>query len=82
MDIKQYVYILRSQKDSSLYIGCSGDVNKRISEHNAGLSPYTKSKIPWDLLWYAVFNDKRKAFDFEKYLKSASGKVFLNKRFI
>jgi predicted GIY-YIG superfamily endonuclease len=79
---KQFVYILKSQKDSSLYIGCTSDLTKRIDEHNSGLSPYPSSKMPWVLLWHSTFQDENKAFSFEKYLKTVSGKAFLNKRLI
>lgn len=81
MNIRQYVYILKSDKDDSLYIGCTRDLTKRIKDHNQGLSVYTKAKKPWSLIWYAVFSDIKRAFEFERYLKSSSGKAFASKRF-
>ncbi|MEK7131222.1 MAG: GIY-YIG nuclease family protein [Patescibacteria group bacterium] len=77
-----YVYILKSGKDGSLYTGLTVNIDKRLVEHNAGLSAYTKSKLPWYMVWHCVFGDKHKAALFEKYLKTASGIAFLRKRLI
>jgi putative endonuclease len=82
MKTKFYVYILCSKKDNTIYVGLTKDLSKRITEHNNGLSKYTKTKLPWELLWYCVFFDRRKARSFEKYLKSGSGRAFLYKRLI
>ncbi|MDX2095626.1 MAG: GIY-YIG nuclease family protein, partial [Alphaproteobacteria bacterium] len=37
---------------------------------------------PWELVWYCAFPDKYKALEFEKYLKSHSGRAFANKRLL
>ncbi len=78
-----YVYIIQSQTHpDQKYIGASADLKQRLSDHNAGKSSHTKKYMPWDLLWYCAFPDKLKALEFEKYLKSHSGKAFANKRFL
>ena len=43
---------------------------------------HTNRFKPWKLVFYAGFNDKKSALDFEKYLKTASGIAFRNKRLI
>lgn len=58
------------------------DLKKRLGQHNEGLSRATKSHCPWTLLFYAAFRDKRLAEDFERYLKSGSGKAFAYKRLV
>jgi putative endonuclease len=45
-----YVYILKSEKDRSLYIGKTNDVERRLAEHNSGHTSATKSKRPYMLL--------------------------------
>jgi len=77
-----YVYILKSQKDGSRYIGVSADLKRRISEHNCGGAKYSSSKMPYKLIWYCAFLDNTKALSFEKYLKSSSGFAFTNKRLL
>ncbi|MBI2577846.1 MAG: GIY-YIG nuclease family protein [Candidatus Wildermuthbacteria bacterium] len=75
-----YVYILQSKKDSSHYTGLTTDLKRRVQEHNSGGNKYSASKKPFQLLWYCAFNDKQRAYSFEKYLKSGSGSAFSKKR--
>ena len=82
MKEKFYVYIIRSKRDKSLYIGQTNNLSQRIYEHNNGLSTYTKRKLPWDLVWYCVFNIKSQAERFERYLKTGSGRAFIKKRLL
>jgi len=77
----QYVYILRCS-DGNLYTGCTANVEERLARHNAGYVPATKSRLLVTLLTYIVFAEQHKAFAFEKYLKTGSGRAFLNKRLI
>jgi len=42
---------------------------------------HTSKYKPWKLIGYHAFTDKRRAQEFEYYLKSGSGKAFANKRF-
>ncbi len=68
-----YVYILKSQKDNSLYIGYTADLKKRFKEHNDGLSISTKYKRPYRLIFYEAFTDRIDAKHREVYLKSGWG---------
>lgn len=77
-----YVYILVSEVDSSKYIGVTKDLIKRVKEHNSKGNKFTTRKQPYYLKWYCIFDNKKKAYEFEKYLKSSSGHAFMNKRFI
>ena len=36
--------------------------------------------MPWELIFYGAFQDEVMARTFEKYLKSASGRAFAQKR--
>jgi len=74
-----FVYILKCA-DKRSYVGCTTDVNRRVKEHNSHKVPYTKDKTPVELITYISFSNKYKAFEFEKYLKSGSGRAFLHKR--
>ncbi len=76
-----YVYIIRSANfPEQEYTGLTEDLKRRLSEHNAGKSSHTAKFKPWQLIWYCAFSDKHKALDFEKYLKSHSGRAFAKKR--
>ena len=45
------VYILYSRKLNRFYVGSTSDMTNRLVQHNAGQSSFTKSGIPWILLW-------------------------------
>ena len=76
-----FVYILKCANDS-YFVGCTKDLNDRLNRHNKGYIKSTKLRLPVQIVHLSVFPDRVKAFQFEKYLKSGSGKAFMNKRFI
>ncbi|MFA6537469.1 MAG: GIY-YIG nuclease family protein [Patescibacteria group bacterium] len=78
-----FVYIIQSINfPKQFYTGFSENIEERLDEHNKGKSVHTNKFKPWNMIYYCAFNDKKKALDFEKYLKTASGIAFRNKRLI
>ncbi len=77
----QYVYLLKCS-DGSTYTGCTRNIDERLIRHNKKQILYTSTRLPVKLITFIAFTDKHKAFEFEKYLKSGSGKAFSNKRFL
>ncbi len=75
------VYILLCA-DNTHYTGCTSNIKERMGRHSKGQVDYTKSRLPVKLLFYATFTDKYKAYNFEKYLKSGSGRAFGNKHLL
>ena len=73
-----YVYILKC-RDGKTYLGCTDDLKNRLERHNKGYVPATKNRLPVTLNAYFAFKNKYKAFDFERYLKTGSGRAFLKK---
>ncbi len=43
--------------------------------HQSGYVPATKDRSPVKLITFITFTDKYKAFDFERYLKTGSGRA-------
>jgi len=76
-----YIYILRLI-NGKFYIGFSSDLRKRIEVHQEGNVSQTRRLRPLKLVFYAAFASKKKALQFEKYLKSSSGFAFRNKRLV
>ncbi len=77
-----YVYLIQSiQFPEQRYVGFTENLKSRLKAHNAGESKHTSKFCPWKLITYHAFKDKRRAQEFEHYLKSGSGKAFANKRF-
>jgi putative endonuclease len=79
--LMRYVYLLQSLAvDSQRYVGITSDLKQRLSQHNAGKSPHTSKYLPWKLVTYVAFSNRRNAEAFEHYLKSGSGHAFARKR--
>ncbi len=73
----KHVYLLRSLSNPRrTYVGLSDNPDRRLTEHNAGQSPYTAAARPWELIVTIGFQDERRATTFERYLKSGSGHAF------
>lgn len=77
-----YVYLIRSIKYPEIvYAGYSTNVTQRLETHNSGGSIHTSKDRPWELIVSLAFSDESTARNFEKYLKSHSGRAFAKKRF-
>lgn len=76
-----YTYLLKLS-NNNYYTGSTNNLKERIKEHSHGKCYTTKKFFPIKLVWYSGFKTKKLATNFEKYLKSSSGKAFRNKHFI
>jgi putative endonuclease len=76
-----YVYILTC-KDNKLYTGCTKDLKERIDRHQAGHVPATAKVLPVQISFYFAIKEKSVAYNFEKYLKSGSGRAFLQRHIL
>ncbi len=78
-----YVYILKSQTyPDRIYIGQTDNIVQRLYVHNTGGSLHTAKYKPWKLVSSISFESKKKTVEFEKYLKSGSGRALVKKRFL
>ena len=76
-----YVYILQSQPDPEhFYVGLTDDLRARLRRHNAGEVAHTSKFRPWRVKTAVAFTDRQRAGEFERYLKTASGRAFAKKR--
>jgi putative endonuclease len=64
------------------YVGYTTSIEQRVETHNHGGSIHTAKYKPWKLVMYLAFAEEYAAKDFEKYLKTQSGRAFLKKRFL
>jgi len=75
-----WVYILQSESEPKrFYTGSTNDLRERLIRHNGGKVPHTAKWKPWRVKTYIAFSDTKRALEFERYLKSASGRAFLKK---
>lgn len=77
-----YVYVLNSLCNvEKYYVGVTSNLKNRIEAHNNGDCEHTRKFLPRRLEVAVWFRDSNKAFSFEKYLKSGSGRAFSKKHF-
>ena len=77
-----YVYILQSQPDPDrFYTGHTDNLDERLKVHNQGKCKDTSKCTPWKIKTAIDFTDKQKALDFERYLKTSSGRAFAKRHF-
>ena len=74
-----YLYIIQSDKDDSFYIGTTQNLDGRIFRHNQGRSKYTKSKRPWNLVYFEEHADRSDAMKREYAIKRRKSKEYLAK---
>jgi len=55
-------------------------LDTRLIAHNQSKDPHTAKYKPWKIKTAIAFTDRNKALDFERYLKSPSGRAFAKKR--
>ena len=76
-----YVYILRSEvAPETFYVGLTENLRTRLRIHNSGQVPHTAKFRPWKIKTAVAFTDRQRAIEFERYLKSSSGRAFAKKR--
>ena len=66
---RYYVYILYSLKDNKLYIGYTNNLKKRLTEHASGKVDATKNRLPFKLIHYEYYINRRDAEVREKFEK-------------
>jgi putative endonuclease len=70
MDKNGYVYILTNKNNTTLYIGVTSDITKRIWQHKEKvLEGFSKKYNLTKLVYYEVFDEIENAIAREKYLK-------------
>ena len=72
-----YVYVLRSATDDGLHIGYSANLRRRFAQHIEGASLATSYRGPWKLIYYEAYLEQADALGRKRYLKSGSGRGFL-----
>ena len=76
-----YVCIIQSLEYSNrFYTGFTENLDGQSIDHNHGKNPHSAKYKPWRIKTAIAFTDRNQALDFERYLKSPSGRAFAKKR--
>ena len=70
---RYYTYILANKSDTTLYIGVTNDLERRVKEHRSGMIPgFTQKYSCHKLVYFEEFSDVEQAIAREKQLKKWS----------
>ncbi len=73
-----FVYLICCS-DNTLYCGITNDIDKRINKHNSGKgAKYTSGRLPVNLLYIEMVNDKSTALKRECAIKKLTKQQKLN----
>lgn len=75
-----FVYVLRSAKDEKLYYGLTANLEYRLEEHNKGYVQATKSRTPFDLVYFETVQNLTEARKKERYFKSGFGRKYIKNK--
>jgi putative endonuclease len=71
------VYVLKDEAGKH-YTGYTGNIEKRLWEHNHGITTTTKKGNNWKLIYQKEFENKSEAILHERYLKTGKGREYLH----
>ena len=70
---RYYTYILSNKNDTTLYIGVTNNLERRVAEHRSGMIPgFTQKYNCHKLVYFEEFSDVDLAIAREKQLKKWS----------
>ncbi len=75
-----YAYVIKSEKHDFYYKGHCEDLEKRLLQHNAGMTQSIKTYLPFRLVYFETFTTREEAVQREKYFKTAAGRKYLKSR--
>ena len=68
---RYYTYILSNKNDTTLYIGVTNDLGRRVAEHRSGMVPgFTQKYSCHKLVYYEEYSEVEMAIAREKQLKN------------
>jgi putative endonuclease len=75
-----FAYVLKSIEHEYFYKGHCLDLEKRILQHNSGMTVSIRPYIPFKIVYFEEFETEKEAIVREKYFKSAAGRRFLKNK--
>jgi predicted GIY-YIG superfamily endonuclease len=72
IDKRYWVYVLQNLS-GKFYIGLTDNMERRLTDHNTGVSKWTKKRGPWELAWQKGPMSLTDARKLENWLKRQKG---------
>jgi putative endonuclease len=74
-----FAYVLKSKNFDYFYKGHCKDLQKRLDQHNSGMTVAIRPYVPFEIVYFEEFETLIEAIKREKYFKSSRGRQFLKK---
>ncbi|MBX9781841.1 MAG: GIY-YIG nuclease family protein [Chitinophagaceae bacterium] len=75
-----YAYVLKSVEHDYYYKGHCHDLEKRLHQHNSGMTESIRPFIPFFIIYFEEFETEQEAIQQEKYFKTSAGRRYLKKK--
>ena len=72
-----YFYIIYSIKLDRYYLGYTSDIEKRIVEHNTGISSFTSKANDWKILYTESYQTRESAHKRELEVKRKKSRKYI-----
>jgi len=74
-----FAYVLKSINHEYYYKGHCENLERRLNQHNSGMTESIRPYIPFSLIYFEEFETEKQAIEREKYFKTSAGRRFLKK---
>ena len=75
--MQSHVYILFSLKLNKYYVSSTPDLQRRLAEHNRGKEKFTKTGVPWLLVYSETFEQLTAARKRELEIKKKKSRKYI-----
>jgi putative endonuclease len=75
--MQSHVYILFSLKLIKYYVGSTNDLQRRLAEHNRGKEKFTKTGLPWLLVYSEAFEQITATRKRELEIKKEKSRIYI-----
>ena len=77
-----FAYVIKSVEFNYYYKGHTSNLEKRLGQHNSGMTKSIKPYTPFILVYTEQFEREKEAIEREKYFKTAAGRRYLKSRIL
>ena len=74
-----FAYVLKSVHHDFFYKGHCQNLEKRLEQHNAGMTESIRPYTPFTIVYAEEFQTESESILREKYFKTAAGRRFIKK---
>jgi putative endonuclease len=72
-----WVYIIYSAKLDRYYVGYTEEIQKRLTEHNTGISTFTAKADDWIVKYSKQYNSRQEAHEAELVIKKKKSRKYI-----